>query len=392
MAVPSEDLGEKFRQALALHQQGQIVSAEVLYKDILAIQPGHVDALHMLGVAAGQRGEVRTSLELLNQVIAQEPNRAAAYSDRGIGLHSLGRLDEALTSFDQALALQPDFPVALNCRSIVLRDLGILEEDERRHLEQLKHLLAAVPFQNPDIGPLNDLADVDCFVLSMPKCGTSALQRGLESAGRKVIHTHTDPSTCAAYPNGWILKDGNFGIEQFLRLRLQEKTDPIHIFFGYREPVSWYLSIVGQFHLPLTYKLRQEIPDKLKYAFPWNYYRIGDTAYSIRRATGIDPGKQQFDGTAGFSVIREGRVNLVLFRFDRLANVADYITRHVEKDFVLRYERVNEDARYIAYRKSFTLPETTLRALYADKWCRMFYSDAERDELVRKYSDGAVGQ
>jgi tetratricopeptide (TPR) repeat protein len=392
MAAPSEDIAEKFHRALTLHQQGQLAPAEVLCKEILAIQPQHVDALHMLGIAAGQRGDVRASLDRLNRVITLEPHRAAAYSDRGIGLHSLGRLDEALASFDQALALKPDFPVALSCRNVVLRDLGILEENERRHLEQLKHLLAAVPFQNPDIGPLNNVAEVDCFVLSMPKCGTSALQRGLEGAGRKVIHTHTDPSTCAAYPNGWILKDGNFGIEQFLRLRLQEKADPIHIFFGYREPVSWYLSIAGQFHLPLTYKLRQEIPDKLEYAFPWNYYRIGDTAYSIRRATGIDPGKQQFDGKAGYSVIRDGRVNLVLFRFDRLASVADYIVQNVEKDFVLRHERVNENARYIAYRKSFTLPETTLRQLYADKWCRMFYSDEERDELVRKYSDGAVAQ
>ena len=47
-------------QALQLavqhHQAGRLAEAELLYRQILAAQPNHADALHLLGVMAQQVG------------------------------------------------------------------------------------------------------------------------------------------------------------------------------------------------------------------------------------------------------------------------------------------------------------------------------------------------
>ena len=37
-------------QALACHRMGELAQAEQLYRQILRVQPGHFDGLHLLGV------------------------------------------------------------------------------------------------------------------------------------------------------------------------------------------------------------------------------------------------------------------------------------------------------------------------------------------------------
>jgi predicted O-linked N-acetylglucosamine transferase (SPINDLY family) len=123
VSAPSDALAGKYQQALALHKQGQLDPAERLYKEILAVEPRHFDALHMLGVAAGQAGELQKSVALISQAIGLDPTIAAAYANRGIALHTLGQLDEALANFDHALDLRPDYPEALISRGTALQNL-----------------------------------------------------------------------------------------------------------------------------------------------------------------------------------------------------------------------------------------------------------------------------
>src|ERR1019366_8596568 len=51
MAPPSDD--SDMRLASELHRQGRLADAERVYRRILARQPDHVDATHMMGVLAG---------------------------------------------------------------------------------------------------------------------------------------------------------------------------------------------------------------------------------------------------------------------------------------------------------------------------------------------------
>jgi hypothetical protein len=249
-----------------------------------------------------------------------------------------------------------------------------------------KRVFKETSFVNPDVGPLNEALDVDCFVLSIPKCGTTAIQRGLERLGRKVIHAHTNVSTYVAFPNGDELRNNGLGMETILKARLSANSRPVHIFFGYREPVSWYLSLAAFFGLSLDAPLRDNIIQNIEGLYPWTNYRIDDIAWILREATGINILEQSFDHARGYSVFRKSRSRLITYRFDRLDSVRDYIVENLDKNFVLTRERVNHDPAYDAYKGVFLPPAEALERLYRDRWFQHFYTQSERNAWIKTHS------
>jgi hypothetical protein len=261
----------------------------------------------------------------------------------------------------------------------------------QRTLKRVRQVLDAVQFSNVDIGPLNDALDVDCFVVSPPKCGTTTLQRGLDRANRKVIHCHTDGSTFGAFPNGQVLRDNGLGMATILKARIAAKPKQrLHVFFGYREPVSWYLSLAGQFQLPLDSELKDGIATKICSAHPWNFYAIDEISNLIAEGVGLSPWDQTFDPRIGYAVSSNAQASLITYRMDRLDAVAGYIRSHIAPDFVLRHERQNADPLYKIYVNNLSVPRETLEQLYEDRWFRRFFSDAERAALIAAYTDRAA--
>ena len=117
-----------FEQALALHQQGRLAEARQHYEEVLAVLPGHFDALHLLGVIAAQTNDNRRAVELIGKAIAIYPGNAAFYSNRGNALQALGQFGDAVESYDRALALQSGYADAWNNRGNALKRLGRLDE------------------------------------------------------------------------------------------------------------------------------------------------------------------------------------------------------------------------------------------------------------------------
>jgi len=118
----------RLRQAIALHQQGQLGQAEVLYRDVLDAAPENSDALHFLGVLESQRGRPDIGLPLIDRAIAINPSNVPALYNRGNILRDVERLDDALASYDRVLALKSDHVGALNNRGVILHDLGRYSE------------------------------------------------------------------------------------------------------------------------------------------------------------------------------------------------------------------------------------------------------------------------
>ncbi|HWA80821.1 MAG TPA: tetratricopeptide repeat protein [Acetobacteraceae bacterium] len=116
------------QQALALHQLGRLAEAERLYKQILQQDPNHVDALHLLGMAALQAGQKERGVRLLEKVIRIRPDIASAHSNLGVALRDLGRFTDAIASYDKAIALTPESAEPHNNRGVALADLGRLDE------------------------------------------------------------------------------------------------------------------------------------------------------------------------------------------------------------------------------------------------------------------------
>jgi tetratricopeptide (TPR) repeat protein len=110
--------------AVERHQQGDFAAAEPLYRQVLAGQPDHFDACHLLGVALLQMGRLDEGRGLIERAIALKPDVAPAHSNLAMALLGLGRDAEALASLDRALALQPDIAETHNNRGIALANLG----------------------------------------------------------------------------------------------------------------------------------------------------------------------------------------------------------------------------------------------------------------------------
>lgn len=106
-------MAARLEDALALHQAGRLAEAERLYRQLLAADPGHFDALHFLGVAAYQQGRHGEAVDLISRAIAINASYAPAHSNLANALESLGEVDRALASYRRALELQPNFADAL---------------------------------------------------------------------------------------------------------------------------------------------------------------------------------------------------------------------------------------------------------------------------------------
>jgi len=117
-----------FKQALALHQQGQLGRAQDLYREVLLREPRHFDSLHLLGLTHVQAGDAEKGAGLIAQAIAVKADFAEAHYNMGNALLSLQRPAEALESFDTALRLAPRDPQYHFERGNALKDLGRLGE------------------------------------------------------------------------------------------------------------------------------------------------------------------------------------------------------------------------------------------------------------------------
>jgi len=114
---------EKLSRAIALHRLGQLAEAQALYEEILAIEPRHFDALHLLGLIAARTGNPQRAAALLGKAVEIDPGHATVFFNRGNVLCELGQWDAALACYDRTIALQPGHADAHYNRGTVLAKL-----------------------------------------------------------------------------------------------------------------------------------------------------------------------------------------------------------------------------------------------------------------------------
>ena len=124
----SLDTAESLAEAMALHQAGRLTDAERAYNQILAVDPGQCDCLHLLGVILRQRGKPAQAVAQIDLSLAKNPNNAGAWNNRGTALYELGRFGDAIASYDRALAIAPNFAFALSNRGAGLFALKRFDE------------------------------------------------------------------------------------------------------------------------------------------------------------------------------------------------------------------------------------------------------------------------
>lgn len=100
------------QRALQNHHRGQLSQAETGYRQVLALNAKHPDALHMLGVIALQARRHDAALKLIDQAIEIKADNADYHLNRALALIGLNQADAALASVQRAIELRPDFAAA----------------------------------------------------------------------------------------------------------------------------------------------------------------------------------------------------------------------------------------------------------------------------------------
>jgi predicted O-linked N-acetylglucosamine transferase (SPINDLY family) len=111
-------------RALEHHRAGRLAAAAALYEELLAAEPHHANALHLLGLIRQQEGNHARATEYFTRAIAADPAAAPFLLNRGRSLRAVGRVPEALADFTQARELDPGFAEAHHQEGNALKHLG----------------------------------------------------------------------------------------------------------------------------------------------------------------------------------------------------------------------------------------------------------------------------
>ena len=122
------DIGKELSRALELHRSGDIGRAETGYRAVLQVDPGHPDALHLLGMIESQKGNLHAAVDLIRQAIANFSGSDIFYSNLGNALSRLNRYDDAIDAYQQALWINPQSVATINNLATLLSESGRIDE------------------------------------------------------------------------------------------------------------------------------------------------------------------------------------------------------------------------------------------------------------------------
>ena len=122
----TNELEKIFKDALTLHQGGQLGDARRLYLAVLEHLPNHAGCLHLLGLVAYQSSEFEEAACLISSAIAQNPAEAKFYADRGVAYRKLKSFDLALQDYERAQELAPSFAQVHVYKANLYKEMGDL--------------------------------------------------------------------------------------------------------------------------------------------------------------------------------------------------------------------------------------------------------------------------
>ncbi|WP_175968676.1 tetratricopeptide repeat protein [Burkholderia sp. BCC0322] len=114
-------------RARKAHHEGALQHAEHAYAELLALDPEHPEALHLLGAVRFQQGRLDDAEPLMRRSVERQPVPLALANYSAV-LAGLGREHDALARLDEALAINPVHQRVLFQRAGLLAQLARYDE------------------------------------------------------------------------------------------------------------------------------------------------------------------------------------------------------------------------------------------------------------------------
>lgn len=124
MNSQSMNVENAVKLAHARLRAGDQAEAEAIYREVLAVDHGHFDALHGLGVIAMSAGKFDRAAELIGSALQANPFNCDAHHNLGISLMQQGKIHEAIQSFNRAISLKQDYRSAMYNLARAHQELG----------------------------------------------------------------------------------------------------------------------------------------------------------------------------------------------------------------------------------------------------------------------------
>jgi uncharacterized protein (TIGR03032 family) len=148
MVAPPDPIEERIAEATRAHAAGRFDDAQVIYRDVLRVNPAHRQAHYQLGVCLLDAECWADARKLLLEVVAQQPDNAEAWNSLGLACSHLLDFEQAVTSFDKAIAIDQQFPLAHFNRGLIQLKLGRYADGWKGY-EWRWQLPQFVPFRCP---------------------------------------------------------------------------------------------------------------------------------------------------------------------------------------------------------------------------------------------------
>lgn len=120
--------GGGFAAAYRHFEAGRLQDAHRICHQVLAADPNHIDALHLIGFIALQSGQPQDAVQAVSRAIAIDGRLPDLHNTLGEALRGLGRVNEAIACYRRALALAPNNAAAHGCLGNALLQQGKAEE------------------------------------------------------------------------------------------------------------------------------------------------------------------------------------------------------------------------------------------------------------------------
>jgi Flp pilus assembly protein TadD len=150
--MPQEiSIANAIQLAFQRHQEGKHAEAAEMYRQILRVDPGNAQVLHLLGVVAHQTGQHAQAAGLIRQSLALQPRSAPALNNLGLTLYVQGKFADAEAALRAAIEADPAIADAYH-------NLGLVLTDTRRFDDAVASFERAIALAPGHISARHDLA------------------------------------------------------------------------------------------------------------------------------------------------------------------------------------------------------------------------------------------